>query len=163
MTDRGIPSPPESDAMWNARLSALKSFIVNNLRAPSKRATNPREKAAGQWLAKQKADFKNCDGSLSSDRHDRRVCFATFLAQEYSEIVCRTREAQWFDRLHAVEDFITAHSRVPMPDAESARERALGRWLSVQMADFQKLHHGFPAENLNRLRAFGSFRLVYMS
>ena len=107
--------------IWYNKLDKLKYFMIESNKRPNQYSNNVDEKNLGQWLIKQKINYKNKKQAMSLN-DPRRNIFEEFL-DEYKEYILSLNEI-WYDNLEKLKKFINENKKNP------SSETQIGAWLS---------------------------------
>ena len=150
-TQKHAPNPEarrKHDLKWKALAILVLTFIQQNKRRPSKRATNQDEKCLGIWWMNQLAAH-NSQGAFAKSRKTLRSeqsetiqqilqqeCTSITVAVSAANMLKHKDEPNWMTLAMRVLAFVKEHKRRPSRSATSRNEQRLGEWLMNQVVAY---------------------------
>lgn len=118
------------DLRWTKNFKYTLAFATENLRMPSSRSKNKKEKRVSTWVSTQRQNFGR--NLLSQDRIDR----LNSLPVEWKGRI--DEDKKWMVNSKIYQKFYLEFKREPSKHSKNKDEKNIGEWVSVQKQKFLK-------------------------
>ena len=118
----------DQDEEWNINLIAVCNYIDENNKLPSSTDKNLKIKRLGQWVDRQKKNFKN--NNLTEQQIEKWNEFI----DTYSEYLL-TNQEHWNIMFNKSKNFIDTYKRLPSKVIEN--EKQLNNWVKSQVQQYK--------------------------
>ena len=123
----------DNEEIWDNILKKVKEYIDENKKRPSKRNIDEETKILGDWLSKQKANYKIREYNMKQE--NIRNKWEEFINDEkYREHFLEGEEI-WNNNLEKVTKYINEHGKIPNQGYIDGVN--LGKWLTTQKATYK--------------------------
>ncbi len=119
---------------WQQTFDGVAEFVSQHGKFPSQKAKDPVEKKWGNWVGKQKCNFKQNKEAMSDP--DKRSLWQAFM-KKYPTFSANF-DARWTQSLADVRTFVVQYGKLPSREAKDPVEKKWGNWIDNQKVNFKQ-------------------------
>ena len=140
-----------NDNIWNEKLDKVKKYINDTNKCPNKRDKNINTKQLGEWICKQKINYKTKNEYLRIP--ENRFKWEEFI-QEYKNYI-KTPDEKWDDLLDKVKKYINNNKKFPNKNKQNNNIHQLWQWVNYQQLNYGKKRYNMKLqENITKWEQF---------
>jgi len=115
---------------WLNNLDNLKKYIDNNNKTPSQIAKNKDHSNIGQWLSRQKINYKSKEQIMKDSEIYNK--WSDFITSEKYKKYFLSNEDEWLNNLDNVKKYIDENDKRPSTNDKKIKIQILGKWIIRQ-------------------------------
>jgi superfamily II DNA or RNA helicase len=139
----------DNTTLWFNKLKEVKKYIDENNKIPSGHNKDNNIKKLGNWLLKQKTNYKNNLRTMKKDIV--RKYWENFISDVKYKEYFEDNETQWIIILNEVKKYIDENNKRPSETNKDINIKKLGQWISYQQGSYKKLSNIMKEENIRKL------------
>ncbi len=120
---------------WLNNLDNLKKYIDNNNKTPSQIAKNKDHANIGQWLSRQKINYKSKEQIMKDSEIYNK--WSDFITSEKYKKYFLSNEDEWLNNLDNVKIYIDTNNKRPSSSDKNKEIKILSKWISHQITNYK--------------------------
>jgi len=122
-----------NEEIWYNKFNTIIEYIENNNTLPSRSSLDVENKKMGEWIQKQKQNYKNKTGVMNLN--DIRFIWEHFLSK-YDKY--KTNEDKWFENFEAVKEYVKQNKQLPSREYNRDKNiQKLANWVNTQKQNYK--------------------------